>query len=187
MENPYSAVTRFKKANLTPAQESIKNAYIELCKIYPYASISITELCKKANVARTTFYATYPNSDALLEEIEDSLIYEFLKQGEKIYSDVNDVYIKESFKLVDLHRDCLKLFLVDRPDYRFIAKWKNAMKYHLHDSAVKRVDKKNVGLAMELFSSMVIAGFGYYLVHPNELDLDKLSLAATRVMEDLTK
>lgn len=185
--NPYEKVLTYKKANLTPAQESIRNTFISLCRVHPYSSISVTELCKKASVARTTFYASYPNTDALLEEIEDGLVANLIEYGNKGLKKRGLDYVSGMFSYVRDHRDVLELLLCIRPDIRFINKWKDAVKFHVYDYAVARVDPDNVGLALEMFASMVITGYTYYLEHPDELNLVALSHAVTRSFDEISK
>ena len=48
----------------------LKDALLELLETTDLARISVTALCRKADVHRSTFYQYYTDSSALLEEIE---------------------------------------------------------------------------------------------------------------------
>ena len=52
----------------------MKDALMELMENKPLASISITELCCRADVNRSTFYSYYSDLLQLLKEIEDDII-----------------------------------------------------------------------------------------------------------------
>ena len=52
----------------------MKNALMELMENRPLASISITELCSRADVNRSTFYSYYSDLLQLLKEIADDII-----------------------------------------------------------------------------------------------------------------
>lgn len=185
--NPYSDILNVKKKELTSAQDSLHKAFIDLAKSYPYSHISVTELCKKANVARTTFYFSYPNTDAMLEEIEDGIISDLntvagAKAGKTIFE-----YISGVFSLVLEYRKPILLFLVIQPDNRFINKWKRAIKNDHYEGVIRKANPKNVGLVLEIMASMVIGGFSYYLEHPEEIDIRALSEALEETIETFSK
>jgi len=52
----------------------LKDALMELMEQRPLASVSITELCSRADVNRSTFYSYYDDLLQLLKEIEDDVI-----------------------------------------------------------------------------------------------------------------
>lgn len=52
----------------------MKDALMELMEDRPLASVSITELCNRADVNRSTFYSYYSDLLQLLKEIEDDII-----------------------------------------------------------------------------------------------------------------
>ncbi|MDR1800823.1 MAG: TetR/AcrR family transcriptional regulator C-terminal domain-containing protein [Lachnospiraceae bacterium] len=52
-------------------QMVLKDSLMELMKIKPISKITIKELCEKADINRTTFYAHYCDQHQLLKSIED--------------------------------------------------------------------------------------------------------------------
>lgn len=56
-----------RRAFLT--REGIKDAFLALVSEMGYRKINVTALCKKANIARATFYLHYDFLDEVLEEI----------------------------------------------------------------------------------------------------------------------
>ncbi len=54
----------------------LKNALMELVETEPLSSISVTKLCKQADVNRSTFYSYYNDIIELLKEIEDDILAE---------------------------------------------------------------------------------------------------------------
>lgn len=63
-----------EKQNRT--KETITDAFIELYQRNEYEKITVTEICRKAGVHRSTFYLYYGNTDLLLREMEDRLLEE---------------------------------------------------------------------------------------------------------------
>lgn len=55
-------------------RQAIQNALVELCGEKPYLSITIGDICSRAEVNRSTFYRYYDTKDELLREIEDGYI-----------------------------------------------------------------------------------------------------------------
>lgn len=55
-------------------KNSLCTALISLTETTPYDVISVTALCKKANVSRSTFYLNYDNIYSLREEIQADFI-----------------------------------------------------------------------------------------------------------------
>lgn len=53
---------------------SIRNAFMELLGHEPYSAISVTEICRMANVNRGTFYNHYYDIDDLLGDVLDQYL-----------------------------------------------------------------------------------------------------------------
>ncbi len=56
-----------------------KNAFVALLKEKPVRSITVRELCEKAEVNRGTFYSHYQDTYALLESVENELVEGLLR------------------------------------------------------------------------------------------------------------
>ena len=56
----------------------MSDALLDLLKTKPFAYITISEICKKAGVNRSTFYLHYENTADLLAETEQRLLGDFL-------------------------------------------------------------------------------------------------------------
>lgn len=74
-----------------------RNALLELLKEKPIHSVTVTELCQKAEMNRGTFYAYYSIPDDVLAEIEDNFINDCneivsKKPGVDVYSFLPTVY-----------------------------------------------------------------------------------------------
>ena len=55
-------------------KKMIKEAYIELLTESPSRVVSITDICKTADINRSTFYMHYDNVAAVREEIEEDVL-----------------------------------------------------------------------------------------------------------------
>lgn len=69
------------------SQEKIEKIFVELIQEKNLNEISVTDICKKANVNRSTFYANYLDIYDLANKIK-----------EKLEQDVNELYQDEQIK-----------------------------------------------------------------------------------------
>ncbi len=61
---------------ITKTKRNLKNTLIEMLGEIPFEQISITELCKRAEISRITFYAHYSDKYALVDEIFNDMLEE---------------------------------------------------------------------------------------------------------------
>lgn len=66
----------------------IQQALIDLLNTKDFYEISISEICEKANINRSTFYSHYDNTYDLLKETQESLLQEF-----KDHFDIDENFI----------------------------------------------------------------------------------------------
>ena len=62
----------------------INNAFIDLLETKKFSDISISEICSKANIHRSTFYAHYNNTIELATDLERSLMIDFYKNSKSL-------------------------------------------------------------------------------------------------------
>ncbi len=80
------------------SKERIEKVFIELLQTKEVNKISVSDICKKAGLNRTTFYANYTDIYGLADAIRD-----------KLENDVSDLY-KEEITQGFNSNDYLKLF-----------------------------------------------------------------------------
>lgn len=181
--NPYSYVERLGHKKLTSAEVSLQKAFLELNKKKPRMSISVTELCKAASVARTTFYSLYKNSDNLLAQIEDLLIKNLLAVNRDGVS--AQEYASNVLDFIEKNKIPLHVLLLDEPDARFMRKWKDAVKFHLYERTNENNAPEYRDLALEMVASMALGAYIWYLDHPNVSDPEQLRDAIRSSIENL--
>ena len=96
----------------------LKDSLIELMKEKPISKITIKELCEKADVNRTTFYAHYADQYQLLKSIEDET---FSRAREAIAgfsgkTDKNDTirYLEQIFEYVVENGSHIQVLMSER-------------------------------------------------------------------------
>ena len=65
------------------SQEKIEKAFIQLIQNKEIEQISVTDICQKCNLNRSTFYANYLDIYDLADKIKDRMIEDFFN----IYTD----------------------------------------------------------------------------------------------------
>ena len=101
-------------------KDYIPEALLQLMKKKPYHTITITELCEKAGVARVSFYRNYKSKDAVLVKLIEAITENFRSSTQIIYQ--NDppeaffvmlmTHMKNQRDLCDLLYQAQMLYLV---------------------------------------------------------------------------
>lgn len=79
------------------SKESIEKAFLELLQTREISQITVSDICKKSELNRSTFYANYLDIYDLADKIRD-----------KLEAEVNELYENELF--YNCGEDYLKLF-----------------------------------------------------------------------------
>lgn len=165
---------------MNDTKRAIHTAFISLYCKYSFNQISVKKLCIQAPVARTTFYSYYNNLGELKGEIEDELIEGILEIAKHTIDDSPDKadmtsFFSETLNYIKLHWDENYAFLIAQPNISYIKKWKDAIKYHLALRFPGRECMANYGLILEVIASAIIGAYTYWMEHPDEVDIPKLT------------
>ena len=161
-------------------KQAIHAAFIALYRRKSFDKMSVKELCIQTPVARTTFYEYYDNLGTLKAELEDDLIGGILEiakataEGNFAGMDLN-VFFSRTLDYIKSHWEENYAFLVAQPNLAYIAKWKDAIKYHFKLRFPGKSAVPNYGLIMEVIASAVIGAYTYWMEHPDEVDTQKLA------------
>lgn len=186
--NPYEYVCHLPVSNPTGAQQSIEQALLALYAEKDLYQISVKELCSKANVARSTFYTYYDVLDDCLLEIENRTLRELLVlndaiSGQEKISELDLSFYRHTIAYIKAHQALLSLFLLKRPNYRFIGKWKDAIKYHLYSRMPSNENERNKGLTLEMLAAQLIGAYQYWLQNPYDLDFAYVEKLMRKTLE----
>ncbi len=161
-------------------KQAIHKAFILLYRKHSFNQISVKELCVQTPIARTTFYSYYNNLVELKDEIEDELIGGILEIAKHSINDSPDKadmtsFFSKTLNYVKLHWDENYAFLIVQPNFSYINKWKDAIKYHLTLRFPGKESMANYGLIFEVIASAIIGAYTYWMDHPDEVDIQKLT------------
>lgn len=190
MTNPYKI--SFSQSKLTSVQKSLQKALLILLKNKKLEEIPVRMLCTKAQVARSSFYAHYENTDDILNEIEDQLVGKISDLDKNIIdpnrkSSSDFAYFSNIINFININDKILRTLLIKNYDHRLIEKWKTAIKAHLWErlKLVNTTIKQD--LIFEMVSTEVISAFIYYLNHPNTIKEDDIYQIIATELQNLNQ
>lgn len=190
--NHFQYINELPLKKNTGAQESIEHALLELYNEREIYKITVRELCQRASVARSTFYAYYNVIDECMLNIENRMIHEILKINVELKSNITTDnldydFLEKTIAYLKLNKKILHLFLIKKPNYRFIEKWKTAIKYHLYERFPASINEKNKELTLEILASETIATYQYWLENPYDIDVNYVKELIRRTLEAYTE
>ncbi|MGB4439757.1 MAG: TetR/AcrR family transcriptional regulator [Sedimentibacter sp.] len=166
---------------ITKTKAAIREAFFSMIKEKNVPKITVTEIAKRANINRKTFYLHYDSTEAIINEFYQDLISEFLLILEK-----ND-FFDRSFDVSSLFQSLNLLIDWDIDLYRHIAKMPS---YFSFWEEIKNIVKSVVveamadGLKMpqdelELYAEFYSAGVtsAYFTWLKNEVNLTETEVA----------
>lgn len=140
-----------KNRRIEMTKNLIKQALFELLKTKDIYKISVKELCDKADVNRTTFYAHYSQPEDVLTEVEDECIAKLVTYLEKISPNVSTKeYLVEFFRTIKENKEIYRTILKSGSGFFF----EKLRKVYLHstDLLLDRTDYP------EYFKEFLICG-----------------------------
>lgn len=163
-------------------------ALVELLHEEPLVDISVKELCARAYVARSTFYAHYRNVDDVLSAIERAAVADLTELNDPLASaspsDAASLsFFKGTMEYLYGHRDLMDVLLVERSDSRFIALWKEAIEGHLRARRPLAGSTTEGEFTIDLVASSMISGCAYLVEHSTTLDVE----SACAILADILR
>ncbi len=99
----------------------IKQALIRILHSKSISAVSVTEICREADVTRSSFYRYYTVPEDVLAEIEDELLEkakEHISFGDRSHKNV----LTNIFEFIKTNEDINFLLLINQIDSKFIEK-----------------------------------------------------------------
>lgn len=95
----------------------IKESLIELLQTKEIHQVTVTDICKKADINRGTFYTHYKDAFDLFQSMEDELFDQILKYIQEIpVEDYNSVLLLNVLELIKENKDLCKVLFCNQRD-----------------------------------------------------------------------
>lgn len=100
----------------------LKESLLHLMETKPINKITVTEICKSADLNRGTFYTHYLDAYDLLEQIQLELFSEVTEAVDKLLKKnvPSSIIIKEIFELILKNKNLCKVILSENGDKAFL-------------------------------------------------------------------
>lgn len=201
--NPYAQALAIPVEPSSGAREAMERALIEIMRETrrPAQEVSVTALCKRAHVARSTFYANYHHVDEVLQSVERRLLRRIIDEGAPVLSVGVDAAV-ESFsnvmRLVNEQEPLFRLFVVDVPNERFMHNWRMALCGHLWDrlfceNGLRGVRGElrahsiaatvNRQLMVEMIAGLMMTFVTFRFEHPNDVSMAEIDILLPRFVQ----
>lgn len=128
----------------------IKDSLLELMKERSISKITVTDICKKANINRNTFYSHYINQFELLSKIEDEL-YEEIRQvvGHAMDLEASGKLSYELCKYIKANSNICEVLFSENGDKELLER----ILYISHDFNIEKWKKEVKHIDQKLFDN----------------------------------
>ncbi|MBU3198389.1 TetR/AcrR family transcriptional regulator [Clostridium estertheticum] len=181
--------TRNKDLRIQKTEKSIRNALYQMVNEKKYTDISVTELSKRAEIGRKTFYLHYDSIESVFNEIRDELVYELRNLlDNKAYInnrfDINVLFISLN-KTMENHLDFYKR-IVNANSYAFflndfVDSFKNIMREQLRKSDINHPLEN---MYIEFFSTGLLSIYIKWLKGEIPLTLESITKFAEEAVNN---
>lgn len=100
-------------------ESKIENALIDLLKSKTFNSIYVNDICKKAGIARTSFYSHYDDINDLICKIQEKYYKDIINMLVTDHLSLKDAFTKYFYYLKD-HSDFYKVYLISQESHIFL-------------------------------------------------------------------
>lgn len=164
------------------SRKMIRQAFFELLKEKSFEKITVTDVVKKADVNRSTFYAHYPDVMGVVEEIQQEIIeytQSFMENVDfKDYYENPKPYLKNIVKLVAENNELYRLLMTSA----MATKQFEELKYILIDRTLETLevpegfkDKFEFEFSVRFFMGGVVDVYTQWLYGVIDCSLDELT------------
>lgn len=106
---------------ITKTKKNLKKTLIQMLEEIPFEQISITELCRRADISRITFYSHYSDKYALVDEIFEDMVevgttdYQRRQQENNPMDDLVQGYCNVLDSILDVYYEQFEFFRHTNP------------------------------------------------------------------------
>ncbi|MGN7299747.1 TetR/AcrR family transcriptional regulator [Ferdinandcohnia sp. SAFN-114] len=151
----------------------LKDSIMKLLKEKSISTITVKEICKEADINRSTFYAHYSDQYDLLEKIEEEIIEDMITYLNQYDFDKEDETLQMTEKLLEYivtKKDICQTLLNENVDTTFQQKVMDIVhRYLMKNWASSHLD----GNVSEYFSTFIISGSIYVIKRWLKNGMDK--------------
>jgi len=171
------------------SRRMIREAFLELVKEKDINKITVTDIVKRADLNRSTFYAHYADVRAILEEIENEVIdkmLEILKKFEfKNFFNNPTPLLLEVSRFIERNQEIYQILLNAPGSEIFLKKLKHIFaQYMLGDTDIPEYlkDSKMVNLRISYFAGGIIHMYSEWFDGNLDCSLNDIALEVSKLL-----
>lgn len=167
---------------------AIRDAFIELIdEKKEIDKITVTELVKRANITRSTFYTHYSDIYEIAKELEDEIVNLFINEHEEITNAADcNKYIDSAIAFIKEHEDGFRKLISGTDSNYFFEKLKKKISVTLENALCDDI-KKNDFCKLDI--DFIVDGLFNLIVRyfkcPSYYSLDEINESAKRWVNNL--
>jgi AcrR family transcriptional regulator len=160
---------------------TIEDAFVQLVLEHGYERVVVEEICSRADLARATFYAHYPNKEAVLSAVFGRLIEDLMERvayrdgpWNEVRRDAIQAVYAHAAELPDLYRACLS---DTRTRQAYLATLGRYVEQNLRDrhSAIEREPRVPIPVMARAFAGAHVAILEAWLAGDLKGDVGQLA------------
>ena len=171
-------------------KDYIRSTFLSMCQKTPLYKVSISELCDRTEISRTTFYRYYDSIYDLAEELEEEHLEGFMEIARQHAVKNNSIeeYMRDIISYISEEESFFKWVLSEHSDRHFVNRWKRIIRadiikeYHLDQKKLSGSDE----VLIEMLISGAIGVYAYWLFHNSDLFAEQI-IPLTVKMWDLNQ
>lgn len=165
----------------------IKNTFAELIKENKELNkITVSELVKRADINRSTFYNHYDNIYSVAEELEDEIIQVLLENSQTLTS-INDIfdYFDTIINYLEENENIYRLLLSSKDPLIFLSELSTDISNKLYivlSNNLKLSDKKSLLFDISFFTGGIIYQILKYFNNDSNYSLQEINAYAKKLV-----
>lgn len=171
------------------SRKMIRKAYMELLEEKSIDKITVTDIIKKADLNRTTFYAHYPDIIGVREEIENEIIDKMLEilthfKYTNFFDNPTPLLLEVS-RFLESNKEFYTLLIKANGSEKFLKRLKNIFSMHmLSDSDIPESLKntKMVHLRICYFAGGIVNMYQEWLAGNLDCSLNDIALEVSKLL-----
>lgn len=166
---------------------AIRNAYLDILKDSPAGRITVAEIARRANIDRKTFYLHYATTDAVLDEIYDSVVTETIDSMQNNAADKNKrLSVEDLFDLITAmiakNLDIFEILAARSDDKTLFEKLRKTLIRQIVTEYKDELGltETQIHIYAEFFMSGIIASYSMWISGRLPLRIEELAQMVTR-------
>ncbi|MBR3004247.1 MAG: TetR/AcrR family transcriptional regulator [Lachnospiraceae bacterium] len=180
-----------REFNRQETQRQIRDTFLEMYRQRGIDGITVSDICKEAQVSKSTFYMYFEDKYSVLETIENYLLEQLAKINESVSDSsilhgLNNKEFREGRMTADFikeHMEEFRAIMGPKGDPSFETRWRqHIMEKYREAFRKQRKDDSNAGVACTIFTSVLIGVYRHFIFENPDIPREEISAIISDVL-----